>query len=65
MIRLLVLVTALVVGCASMSDVERGYVNHPAMELKNRLTPASQSVLTNLNAVSQSSAGVACATCAH
>jgi hypothetical protein len=47
-----------------MSNVERSYVNHPAMDLKNRQTPAPQNVLTNLGTV-QSTAGGTCATCAH
>ncbi len=52
-------------GCASMADVERGYLNHPAMDLTARLTPDPAPALSPLGDLSAASGSGACFVCAH
>jgi hypothetical protein len=49
---------------SSMADIDRSALNHPAMDLNTRLTPAPTTLLTGLESPSQGSSS-ACSVCAH
>ena len=55
----------LLFGCSSLEFTERSNLNHPAMELGSRLTPARSQFLTNLGSIETSGAGGGCTACAH
>jgi hypothetical protein len=65
---LIITLTALVAllgGCATLAEVDRSYVNQPAMDLRTRQTPTQLPALTNLGTIQRGSAGGACTVCAH
>jgi hypothetical protein len=62
---ILLLLACGISGCASMENVDRSYVNHPALNLRspNQLgEPAPASGLRNLK---RTSGGGACSVCAN
>jgi hypothetical protein len=52
-------------GCRSLESIDSGDLNHRAMDLQSRSTPARSSYLTGLGTTNTSSVGGSCAVCAH
>ncbi|MBK9294944.1 MAG: hypothetical protein IPM57_10990 [Oligoflexia bacterium] len=51
-------------GCASLEDVDRDKLNHPAMDLKQTQTPSLGTPYTSLNSFREAAAGGGCGSCA-
>lgn len=52
-------------ACSSLSTLDRDYLNHPAMELRQQKTPLAATPLTQLSNFRQSSTAGGCSSCAH
>ncbi len=55
--------TSFLVGCQSLSQLEKSRLNHPGMSLNETLTPSANATFTGLNAVGSQKGG-ACTVCA-
>jgi hypothetical protein len=51
-------------ACSSLAQLDRSYLNHPAMDLSGQQTPAPSSIVTGLEGLSRKGSA-ACSVCAH
>jgi hypothetical protein len=66
--RIVLFASSIIFGmnaCATLSEIDRSYVNQPAMDLRTRQTPPQLPALTNLGSIQRGTAGGACTVCAH
>lgn len=52
-------------GCAQLEFVDRGRVNHPAMDFNGALVPETNNYLTGMDVGKKGSSSEACSVCAH
>lgn len=55
--------TLLVGACEFSREMNRSYLNHPAMDFRNRQTSEPKGMLTGLDAIGSSSSSGVCSTC--
>ena len=65
MIRVLfgLLTSSILIGCQHQGTLNRSYLNHPAMDFRNRQTTEPKGMLTGLDAVGSASSSGVCSTC--
>ena len=64
-IFILVLLSFGLMGCASLEGVDRSFVNHPALDLRNPNQLAEPAPSSGLRNLKKSSGGGACSVCAN